>query len=264
MVANTSTSVPCGHQLLPNACTNPINKAAKKAPPMLPKPPVTTTTKVSTTMFMSICKLAGSRGNCSAPPSPASAQPSTIAPSISGFGFTPSADSMARSCVAARSCAPKRVRLSNKCRPNSTSGPSTMVTAWYCGKNSPPNSIAPLSPGKRGANTSSGPKPQRMASCNARLRPKVATNWYSSGAPYNRRIKKNSAIAPVNAAPIAPKSIAAAYNQALSLQAGNQSTSQCADNSAPSIKKLPCAKLTMRVTPKIRVSPAAIKNSVLA
>jgi hypothetical protein len=30
------------------------------------------------------------------------------------------------------------------------------------------------------------------------------------------------------------------------------------------MKKLPCAKLTMRVTPKISVSPAAIKNKVLA
>ena len=264
MVTNTSTSVACGIRLMPKACTSPISNAAKNAPLMLPKPPVTTTTKVSTTTFTSICRLAGSRGSCRAPPKPASAQPSTTVPNISGAGLMPSASSMPRSCVAARTRVPNAVRVSSRCSPSHIRGPRTMVRAWYCGKNSPPTSIAPLSPGKRGANTSSGPKPQRMASCRVRLRPKVATSWYNSGTPYSRRSKRNSAVAPANAAQAAPKNIAIAYSHALSPHAGYQFTSQCALNKAPNMKKLPCAKLTMRVTPKISVNPAAIRNSVVA
>ena len=264
MVRNTSTRVACGNRLTPSAWIRPISNAAKNAPLMLPSPPVTTTTKVSTITFTSICRLAGSRGNCSAPPSPASAQPSTTAPSISGLGLTPSASSMARSMVAARKRWPKRVRVSKPCRPAHTSGPNASVTSCHTGKNSPPNSTAPLSPGKRGANTSSGPKPQRIASDMASVSPKVATSWYSSGAPTMRRSSTNSATAPARAAASAPSNIASAYSPALSPQAGNQFVTQCADSNAPSMKKLPCAKLTMRVTPKISVRPAAIRNSVVA
>ena len=92
----------------------------------------------------------------------------------------------------------------------------------------------------------------------------MATSWYSSGTPYMRRSSKNSAKAPASAAHAAPITMASAYRPALSPQAGNQLVTQCAVNSAPSMKKLPCAKLTIRVTPKISVSPAAIKNSVVA
>ena len=175
---------------------------------MLPSPPVTTTTKVSTMTFMSICKWAGSRGSCNAPPSPASAQPSTTAPSINGLGFTPSAASMPRSCVAARRRWPNRVCPSSPCSPSQTSGPSAIMASWYTGKNSSPICSAPVSPGKRGANTSSEPKPHCIASCIARLRPNVATSWYSSGAPAMRLNKKNSATTPANAAQAAPKRIA--------------------------------------------------------
>jgi hypothetical protein len=103
-----------------------------------------------------------------------------------------------------------------------------------------------------------------MASLIASVRPNVATSWYSSGTPYSRRSKTNSASAPATPAANAPSNIASAYRPALSPQAGNQSVTQCAVRSAPSMKKLPCAKLTMRVTPKISVRPAAIRNSVVA
>ena len=79
-----------------------------------------------------------------------------------------------------------------------------------------------------------------------------------------RRSSSTSASAPTAAASAAAISIAAAYSAALSAQCGNQWVSQCAQNSAPSMKKLPWAKLTMRVTPKISVNPAAIKNKVVA
>ena len=264
MVRNTSTSVACGNRLTPSAWIKPISSAATNAPPMLPSPPVTTTTKVSTITFTSICRFAGSRGSCSAPPSPASAQPSTTAPSISGRGSTPSASSMVRSIVAARRRWPKRVRVSSACRPSHTSGPSAIVTSCQTGKNSPASSIEPLRPGNRGAKTSSGPKPQRIASLIASVRPKVATSWYSSGTPYRRRSSTSSIAAPASAATPAPISMASAYSAALSPQDGYQLVTQCALKSAPSMKKLPCAKFTMRVTPKISVSPAAIRNSVVA
>ena len=42
---------------------------------MLPMPPTTVMTKASAMVEMSICRLAASRGSCSAPPSPASSDP---------------------------------------------------------------------------------------------------------------------------------------------------------------------------------------------
>ena len=158
--------------------------------------------------FMSICRCAGSRGNCSAPPSPANAQPNTTAPSISGFGLTPSAANMWRSCVAARRRLPNSEYLSSPCKPSQTKGPSAIMTNWYTGKKSSPICTAPLSPGNRGANTSSGPNPHCIASCSASVKPKVATSWYNSGAPAILLNKKNSATAPARPAQAAPKKIA--------------------------------------------------------
>ena len=129
IVRNTITKVACGKTAVPKAWTRPIRSAATKAPPMLPSPPVTTTTKVSTITLRSICRCAGSRGSCSAPPRPASAQPSTTAPSINGRGLTPSAASISRSCVAARSRWPNSVWRSSARSPSQTSGPSAIITS---------------------------------------------------------------------------------------------------------------------------------------
>ena len=64
----------------PNQCTvptpmqkalaTPIRMAARNAPPMLPSPPTTVTTKASAMTARSRSRLAGSRGICSAPPRP--------------------------------------------------------------------------------------------------------------------------------------------------------------------------------------------------
>ena len=69
----------------PNQCTvpmpmqkalaTPIRMAARNAPPMLPSPPTTVTTKASAMTARSRSRLAGSRGICSAPPRPASTEP---------------------------------------------------------------------------------------------------------------------------------------------------------------------------------------------
>ena len=55
-----------------NALATPIRMAARNAPPRLPRPPTTVTTKASAMTDRSRSRLAGSRGICSAPPSPAS------------------------------------------------------------------------------------------------------------------------------------------------------------------------------------------------
>ncbi len=109
---------------MPKACNWPINSAARKAPVRLPMPPTTTTTKASTMMAMSMCRFTASRGTCSAPPNPASADPRNNTPVNSRAGSTPSADAMSRSCVAARTSTPQRVRVNSSHSSASTSGPN--------------------------------------------------------------------------------------------------------------------------------------------
>ena len=68
---NTSTVPIATHTALISA----INSAARNAPGIEPIPPTTTTTNASPMVSKSSPRLAGSRGNCVAPPKPASRQP---------------------------------------------------------------------------------------------------------------------------------------------------------------------------------------------
>ena len=72
---------------------------------------------------MSRPRLAGSRGNCKAPPKAASIEPSANTLVNNQAWFTPSADNMSRSCVAARTSVPQRVRCNSSQTSASTSGP---------------------------------------------------------------------------------------------------------------------------------------------
>ncbi|CFM94636.1 Uncharacterised protein [Bordetella pertussis] len=91
-------------------------------------PPTTTMTNASPMVRRSRLRLAGSRGSCSAPPSPASMAPSANTPVNSQAWFTPSAPSISRSCVAARTRVPQRVRVSSSQSSPSTTGPTTIST----------------------------------------------------------------------------------------------------------------------------------------
>ena len=86
-------------------------------------PPTTTTTKASPSTVRSIPRLAGSRASCSAPPSPARNEPAVNTVVNSSAWLTPSAPTMARSWVAARTSRPNRVRHSTRCRINEHDGP---------------------------------------------------------------------------------------------------------------------------------------------
>jgi len=77
-------------------------------------------------VFRSISSVAGSRGNCSAPPRPASNAPSANTAVKSQAWLTPSALTISRSCVAARTSVPKRVRVSSSHTRPSTTGPMTI------------------------------------------------------------------------------------------------------------------------------------------
>ena len=92
---------------------------------MEPMPPTTTTTKAAPMVLRSIARLAGSRGNCSAPPRPASIAPSANTAVNSQAWLTPSALTMSRSCVAARTSVPQRVRVSSSHTDNSISKASS-------------------------------------------------------------------------------------------------------------------------------------------
>ena len=121
---------------MPNTLTRPsqmqmaliseISNAATKAPGMEPMPPTTTTTKAEPMMCRSISRLAGSRGNCSAPPRPASMAPIANTAVNSQAWLTPRAPTISRSCVAARTSVPQRVRVSSVQSRPSTMGPTTI------------------------------------------------------------------------------------------------------------------------------------------
>ena len=119
-------STSCTPSQMHTALICAISSAAMKAPGMLPMPPTTTTTKAAPMVAMSISRLAGSRGSCSAPARPASSVPRANTAVNSQAWFTPSAPTISRSCVAARTRMPKRVRVSSRVRPSSTSGPTAI------------------------------------------------------------------------------------------------------------------------------------------
>ena len=77
-------------------------------------------------VLRSISSVAGSRGNCKAPPSPASSAPNANTSVKSQAWFTPSALTISRSCVAARTSVPQRVRVSRSQSRPSTTGPTTI------------------------------------------------------------------------------------------------------------------------------------------
>ena len=107
-----------------NALTMAISTAATKAPGIEPMPPTTTTTKASPISARSRLRLAGSCGICSAPPSAARKVPRANTEVKSQRWLTPSAPTISRSCVAARTSRPQRVRVSSSQSAPSTSGPT--------------------------------------------------------------------------------------------------------------------------------------------
>ena len=121
-----STSEIFGKMRMPNALSSETMIAATKAPKVEPRPPMTTTTNTSTMMRKSMPWLTASRGNCNAPPSAARKTPSAKTPVNSHFWLTPSAATISRSCVAARTRTPKRLRWNSSQSAPSTSGPSAI------------------------------------------------------------------------------------------------------------------------------------------
>ena len=93
---------------------------------MDPMPPTTTTTNASPMVSKSNPRLAGSRGNCKAPPKPASAQPRANTLVNNQRWWMPKAPTISRSWVAARTKVPKRVRVSNNHNRPNTTGPMTI------------------------------------------------------------------------------------------------------------------------------------------
>ncbi len=181
MTTNTSTSVDCGSSQMPNACRTPMISEAQNAPVIEPRPPTTTTTKASTRIVRSICRLTVSRGICSAPASPASPAPSANTVVKSNRSLTPSAPAISRSCVAARTIVPQRVRWNSHHNSPNITGPTTVSSRLYSGTSVEPNWIAPLRPGARGANCSSGPHTASTRSCMIKATPNVASSWKISG-----------------------------------------------------------------------------------
>src|SRR6185436_410770 len=238
-----------------NALISPISNAARNAPGIEPRPPTTTTTKASETTDRSISKFAGSRGIASAPPRPARLAPRANTAVNSQRWFTPSAPVISRSSVAARIRIPKRVRVSRKCSSANTAGPSMIRNRSYFGNWRPAISIASRKPGARGPSRSSAPQAQSAKSLITSTRAKVASSCSSSGARYSLRSSRNS-----TSNPKAPTAAAASGTLSQKPTFADSHTARY----MPSMYSEPCAKLTMRLTPKIKDSPDATRNSELA
>ena len=113
ITTNSATSVSLGNAIvmpanstLPSAMhsalVRPISKAARNAPGIEPRPPTTVTTNASAMTVRSMPRLAGSRGNCSAPASPARNAPSANTAVKSFASSIPSAAVSTRFSDAAR------------------------------------------------------------------------------------------------------------------------------------------------------------------
>src|SRR3989344_4146560 len=113
-------------------------------------PPTTTTTNAAPMVLRSISSVAGSRGNCNAPPRPASSAPRANTAVNSQAWFTPRALTISRSCVAARTSVPQRVRVSSSHNRPSTTGPTTIRNRSNEGNCRPRMLTEPDSPGARG------------------------------------------------------------------------------------------------------------------
>ena len=153
-----------------------IKSAATYAPGMEPIPPTTTTTKAAPIMFRSISRLAGSRGSCNAPPKPASTAPSVNTAVKSQAWLTPSALTISRSCVAARTKVPHRVFVSSSHSKPSTTGPTAIRKRSYVGNCRPKTRTEPAKPGARGPSISSGPQNHNTPSLMTKPSAKVASN----------------------------------------------------------------------------------------
>ena len=126
MTRNTRTIEIPGKTRIPNALSSDTMIAARNVPVTLPSPPMTTTTSASVITCRSIVWFAASRGNSSAPPSAARKTPSAKTLVNSHFWSTPSAATISRSCVAARTKTPQVVRRNSSQSAPSTSGPKAI------------------------------------------------------------------------------------------------------------------------------------------
>ena len=144
ITTNSATSVSLGKAIVDaeelgvpsamhSALVMPMITAARNAPGIEPRPPTTVTTNASATVARSMPRLAGSRGSCSAPASPARNAPSANTAVKSLASSMPSAAVSARFSLAARIRMPKRVRVRSSVSATSTAGPTTMRKRSYCG-----------------------------------------------------------------------------------------------------------------------------------
>ena len=176
MTRKTSTIEILGKTRMPKALSSETMIAARKVPGTLPSPPITTTTRASVITCRSMVWLAACRGNSSAPPRPARKTPSAKTLVKSHFWLTPSAATISRSCVAARTSTPQVVRRKMSQMSARTSGASAISKRSYVGKGWPRRSIAPLKPGARGPSRSLGPQISNARSSTTSATAKVASN----------------------------------------------------------------------------------------
>ena len=128
MARNMTTGLSWGRSRTPKAWSSPMMTLARKAPVMLPMPPITTTTKAAAIVLVSISRLAPPFGSWMAPARPARKEPRKKTELNSQAWLTPSAPTISRSAVAARTRMPQRVRRRTSQSRSSTSGAAPIST----------------------------------------------------------------------------------------------------------------------------------------
>ena len=119
-----------------------------------------------------------------------------------------------------------------------------------------PIKTAPESAAGVGGDWYTGPKTSFTASSSMSTKAKVSRSWNASGAEYTRRRNPNSITQPAAATSSGP---AISATQKLPLIRNATQAKY-----APSMYRLPCAKFSTRITPKISDSPAATSHRYMA
>ena len=201
-------------------------------------------------------RLAGSRGSCSAPASPARNAPSANTAVNSRAWSMPSAAVSVRFSLAARISTPKRVRVTSSVSADEHERPDRDQEQVVL-RDRAPEELERAGEARRARSEQVGRRRRSRAPRRARSarRANVAVSCRSSGAAYRRFSSSTSISAPMSATASAASSTPSQNDAAPRPNVAARSSPAAYAQYAPSMYSEPCAKLTMRVTPKISVRP---------
>src|SRR5882724_11717522 len=190
----------------------------------------------------------------SAPPSPASPEPSAKVALNSKPTLTPMAAAVVWLSTAARSCAPKRVRATSQPSAVASATTSPIRNRRYAPRSTPPM----VTCRRRNAGSSTGccdgPQTRVAAATAMNVRPIVNNTWSRWLARYRRRYSVASSAAPTAATAMNTMGSVAKNGRC-------QRRISATHRKPPSMAKAPCARLTKLMSPIVTDRPRLMRNS---